>query len=195
MIETLLPCPFCSNDGTCGEALHVSHSEHDWREDSYVVQCDRCAASTGYFITEDEAVDAWNTRAPTRADVLVDALGAEAEAAYAAHAEKRIAVLEAFRDAAITRIAVLEAERDAALATLAAARAMLSATGAALAEATKRIMVLEAALRGLYRGYINTLENGRDRIIFLGGECDPVDRMEEGDPSLIAARVALEPKP
>ena len=50
---------------------------------------------------------------------------------------------------------------------------------------------LVGALRRLYRGYVITLESGRDRITFLGGECDPVERMENGDPFLIEARAAL----
>ena len=50
---------------------------------------------------------------------------------------------------------------------------------------------LHVALKGLYRAYVNTLESGRDRIISLGGDCDSVDRMEEGDPALIRARAAI----
>lgn len=50
---------------------------------------------------------------------------------------------------------------------------------------------LREALRNLIRGYVNTLENGRDRIMFLGGECDPVDVMERNDIHLRAARAAL----
>jgi hypothetical protein len=41
------------------------------------------------------------------------------------------------------------------------------------------------------RGYVNTLEAGRDRIASLGGECDPVDVMEHGDPHLRKAREAI----
>ena len=56
------------------------------------------------------------------------------------------------------------------------------------------------ALTALYRGYVNTLQAGRDRIIFLGGECDTVEKMEASDPWLISARAALaalqaEPQP
>lgn len=47
------------------------------------------------------------------------------------------------------------------------------------------------ALKGLYVAYVRLLEAGRDRIIDLGGTCDPVDRMEDGDPALIDARAAL----
>ena len=47
------------------------------------------------------------------------------------------------------------------------------------------------ALTALYRGYVNTLEAGRDRIIFLGGKCDTVEKMEASDPWLISARAAI----
>lgn len=48
------------------------------------------------------------------------------------------------------------------------------------------------ALRDLMRAYVGTLENARDRIIFLGGDCDSLDKMVSGDPALRAAREALE---
>ena len=47
-------------------------------------------------------------------------------------------------------------------------------------------------LRHLYRAYVSLLEIGRDRIIGLGGTCDPVDVMEAGDPALRRARAAIE---
>src|SRR5690606_38354194 len=50
---------------------------------------------------------------------------------------------------------------------------------------------LREALRNLIRGYVNTLELGRDRIKDLGGDCDPIDLMEADDPHLRAARDAL----
>ena len=50
---------------------------------------------------------------------------------------------------------------------------------------------LRAALKDLYAGYVRTIEIGRERIVELGGDCDPVDRMVSGDPTLIAARAAL----
>ena len=43
-------------------------------------------------------------------------------------------------------------------------------------------------LKALYKAYVNTLEAGRDRIISLGGTCDPVDQMEQGDHALVRAR-------
>lgn len=54
---------------------------------------------------------------------------------------------------------------------------------------------MREALQGLVRAYVNTLESGRDRIIELGGDCDPVDVMERADPFLRAAREALAQQP
>lgn len=48
-----------------------------------------------------------------------------------------------------------------------------------------------AALQKLVLAYVNLLELGRDRIIALGGQCDPVDVMEAGDPALRAAKAAV----
>lgn len=62
------------------------------------------------------------------------------------------------------------------------------------ASASARIAVLEKALRRLMTDYVGLLEKGRDRIIDLGGTCDPVDVMEAGDPALRSARVALSSK-
>jgi len=60
----LKPCPFCGNDGNdpTEEALHIVFTEHDWRDASWSVQCDKCTATMGYSDSEDEAIAAWNTR-------------------------------------------------------------------------------------------------------------------------------------
>lgn len=50
---------------------------------------------------------------------------------------------------------------------------------------------LSKALRHLIRGYVNLMENGRDRILEAGGRCDPLDVMEASDPWLKSARAAL----
>ena len=50
---------------------------------------------------------------------------------------------------------------------------------------------LVEALEKLYKKYVNLLESGRDRILELGGTCDPVDVMEMSDPGLRDARNAL----
>ena len=47
------------------------------------------------------------------------------------------------------------------------------------------------ALRRLDRAYVRLLENGRDRITFLGGQCDSVPVMEAQDIELEAARATL----
>jgi len=50
---------------------------------------------------------------------------------------------------------------------------------------------LATELRDLIKHYVNLLEIGRDRIVELGGDCDPVDVMERSDPHLVVARRAL----
>lgn len=47
------------------------------------------------------------------------------------------------------------------------------------------------ALKDLSRAYVRLLESGRDRIMALGGDCDPVDVMERGDPYLMQAKEAI----
>lgn len=41
-----------------------------------------------------------------------------------------------------------------------------------------------AELKRLRLAYVNLMETGYDRIIALGGSCDPVDVMEAGDPAI-----------
>lgn len=55
----------------------------------------------------------------------------------------------------------------------------------------ERIRVLREALIDLRRAYVRLMENGRDRIRMLGGECDPVDKMEQADPALRDAAAAI----
>lgn len=50
---------------------------------------------------------------------------------------------------------------------------------------------LLAQLKNLHRAYVNLLEAGHDRIISLGGDCDPVERMERDDPYLRAAKAVI----
>lgn len=43
---------------------------------------------------------------------------------------------------------------------------------------------LLAEIKRLRLAYVNLMETGYDRIIALGGSCDPVDVMEAGDPAI-----------
>ena len=62
---------------------------------------------------------------------------------------------------------------------------------AALHAASGPDVKLAEAMQSLYQGYVRTLEACRDKILDLGGDCDPVDRMEAADPELRKARAAL----
>ncbi len=50
---------------------------------------------------------------------------------------------------------------------------------------------LTTELRALIRGYVSLMEIGRDRIVSLGGTCDPVGTMEAADPRLRSAQDVL----
>ena len=50
---------------------------------------------------------------------------------------------------------------------------------------------LVSELKSLRRAYVTLLESGRDRILDLGGTCDPVDVMEAGNPHLASAVKAI----
>ena len=63
MSNKLLPCPFCGGAGTLVVFL-----------ESRMVICDKCKATTATG-SRDEAIEAWNTRAPDpRVEKLVGAL-------------------------------------------------------------------------------------------------------------------------
>ena len=51
---------------------------------------------------------------------------------------------------------------------------------------------LLAELRKFRRAYVNLLEGGRDRILQLGGDCDPLDAMASSDPYLRSASAAID---
>ena len=46
-------------------------------------------------------------------------------------------------------------------------------------------------LKNLRRAYVNLLESGRDRIVFLGGQCDPILTMVENDPHLKSSEAVI----
>lgn len=62
---------------------------------------------------------------------------------------------------------------------------------ARIAELEKQRDELLAELEKMNRAYVNLMENGRDRIIMLGGDCDPVDVMERSDPNLKESRAVI----
>ena len=55
----------------------------------------------------------------------------------------------------------------------------------------EHVKMLRDALNKMNRAYVNLIENARDRIIALGGDCDPVDMMERDDPNLRESKEAL----
>jgi hypothetical protein len=98
----------------------------------------------------------------------------------------------------LSKLEASEAERSAYIHTGAALVAGLKerakAAEARVQELEKdaaRVVELEKALQELMRGYVNTLENGRDRIVMLGGQCDDVPTMEASDIHLRSARAAI----
>ncbi|WP_368647766.1 hypothetical protein ABRZ00_12970 [Castellaniella ginsengisoli] len=50
---------------------------------------------------------------------------------------------------------------------------------------------LRQSLGSMIHAYVRLLDCGRDRILDLGGQCDPLDAMEASDPWLRDARAAL----
>lgn len=53
------------------------------------------------------------------------------------------------------------------------------------------VIDLEQGLRDLHDAYVRLLESGRDRIMSLGGYCDPVGVMEQNDTDLLKVRELL----
>ena len=62
----------------------------------------------------------------------------------------------------------------------------------ALKDADTKLKLAREALKDFINAYIRTLENARERIIFFGGTCDSLEKMQEGDICLRAAKQALE---
>lgn len=56
-MNELKRCPFCG-----GEARFATDSKR-------FIECEKCGASTGYCESEEEAINAWNTRKPVE-DVI-----------------------------------------------------------------------------------------------------------------------------
>lgn len=60
-MSELLSCPFC------GEKARIDRYEHFYR-----VLCMDCPASTEWLYSEQEAIDAWNTRAERTCHAVFD---------------------------------------------------------------------------------------------------------------------------
>ena len=60
-MSELLSCPFC------GEKARIDRYEHFYR-----VLCTDCPASTEWLYSEQEAIDAWNTRAERTITPVLD---------------------------------------------------------------------------------------------------------------------------
>lgn len=68
---------------------------------------------------------------------------------------------------------------------------LVSAVGTELIELEKQRDQLLTALERMNKAYVCLLEAGRDRIVSLGGKCDPVDVMEKNDQHLRDSREAI----
>jgi hypothetical protein len=90
--------------------------------------------------------------------------------------------------AEVARLTNVSNQSDAASLTYATACAAAEVECERLKEEVER---LRAEIGYLDKAYVNLLEAGRDKIIDLGGDCDPVEVMEKADPALRRARAAL----
>lgn len=74
--STLLPCPFCGGNPTL---FDTSKPVEGASSGDYFLECDGCHLVTNLYAEDDEAIAAWNTRAPllsaksiTAAEVALD---------------------------------------------------------------------------------------------------------------------------
>jgi Lar family restriction alleviation protein len=73
-MSELKPCPFCGSKAT-------TRTGSDFTKSNYSVFCRNCFASTGVFLSDVEAISAWNTRT---SDARIAELEAEVERLRAA---------------------------------------------------------------------------------------------------------------
>lgn len=87
-MSELKPCPFCGGDSEIKDDgywnvefdnLTMAETDCDIKSpDMYWAECEACHSLSGYYETEEEAVDAWNRRIMTdaqqRAQDLTDTL-------------------------------------------------------------------------------------------------------------------------
>ena len=56
--EKFLPCPFCGNRAAVSLTPYIGA-----RGRGYVAECEFCRAKSGYYVTPEDAIAAWNRRA------------------------------------------------------------------------------------------------------------------------------------
>ena len=59
-MSELKPCPFCGSDEV---GCWMSSRQFPNGKNPHHVQCDNCFASSDYYCTMEEAIEAWNRRA------------------------------------------------------------------------------------------------------------------------------------
>lgn len=57
-VEDLKPCPFCGGEAKINRIVNTFYQYA-----RYFSSCTRCSAESKVFETEQEAIEAWNTRA------------------------------------------------------------------------------------------------------------------------------------
>ena len=65
MYQDIKGCPFCGRGANHYEKAASNEEQLDFQLENnccHVVCCDLCFASTGEYITKQEAIDAWNSR-------------------------------------------------------------------------------------------------------------------------------------
>ena len=107
-----------------------------------------------------------------------------AEAYYRAASPAAVLALIADRDA-------LAAQRDEGLAREAELLEQRDSLANEMFDLQQRLAEATDLLKHMTCSYHRALENGYDRIIFLGGDCDSVDKMEKDDPFYAKARAFL----
>jgi Lar family restriction alleviation protein len=190
MTIELKPCPFC------GGEVQLDHPTDPRAKNITFILCDGCGAVTSFLpnLTGSKAIQAYNRRAYItpcggcgNSDPEKRCLNCRHDF-NAAHADlSGDPRSESGSAEEVAQWLYANGFREAA----ATIRNQLDVRNQRIADLSAEVRELVEGYRSLYRAYVNTLEVARDRIRELGGECDPVDVMERGDPALSLARERL----